>query len=64
MPDSPALQPDRSLAPAPADAAQQSLAEALKVSFTILKLAMAALLVAYAASGAPIWLPPSRSRRS
>jgi regulator of protease activity HflC (stomatin/prohibitin superfamily) len=51
MPDSPALPPDRSLAPAPADAAQQSLAEALKVSFTILKLAMAALLVAYAASG-------------
>ena len=51
MPASPDLPPDRSLAPAPADAAQQSLAEALKVSFTILKLAMAALLVAYALSG-------------
>lgn len=35
----------------PVDPAQQSLAEALKVSFAILKLAMAALLVAYAFSG-------------
>ncbi len=33
------------------DPAQQSLAEALRVSFTILKLAMLALLVAYAFSG-------------
>ena len=33
------------------DPAQQSLAEALRVSFTILKLAMAMLLVAYAFSG-------------
>ncbi len=35
----------------PVDPAQQSLAEALRVSFTILKLAMLALLVAYAFSG-------------
>jgi membrane protease subunit HflK len=33
------------------DPAQQSLAEALRVSFTILKLAMVALLIAYALSG-------------
>ena len=38
-------------APPALDAAQQSLAEALRVSFTILKLAMAALLIAYAFSG-------------
>jgi regulator of protease activity HflC (stomatin/prohibitin superfamily) len=37
--------------PAPADAARQSLAEALRLSFGILRLAMLALLVAYAASG-------------
>ena len=49
--DASPLPPDRSRPPAAGDAAQQSLAEALKVSFTILKLAMAALLVAYAFSG-------------
>ncbi|MEI6257643.1 MAG: SPFH domain-containing protein [Planctomycetota bacterium] len=38
-------------APPALDPAQQSLAEALRVSFTILKLAMVALLVAYAFSG-------------
>ena len=38
-------------APPALDAAQQSLAEALRVSFAILKLAMAALLIAYAFSG-------------
>ena len=38
-------------APPALDPAQQSLAEALRVSFTILKLAMLALLVAYAFSG-------------
>ena len=38
-------------APPALDPAQQSLAEALRVSFTILKLAMAALLIAYAFSG-------------
>ena len=38
-------------APPALDAAQQSLAEALRVSFAILKLAMAALLIAYALSG-------------
>jgi membrane protease subunit HflK len=38
-------------APPALDPAQQSLAEALRVSFGILKLAMAALLVAYALSG-------------
>lgn len=36
---------------APLDPAQQSLAEALRVSFGILKVAMLALLVAYAFSG-------------
>ena len=35
-------------APPALDPAQQSLAEALRVSFAILKLAMLALLVAYA----------------
>lgn len=40
------------VAPAPVlDPAQQSLAEALRVSFGILKLAMAALMVAYGLSG-------------
>lgn len=38
-------------APPALDPAQQSLAEALRVSFAILKLAMVALLVAYAFSG-------------
>jgi membrane protease subunit HflK len=38
-------------APPALDPAQQSLAEALRVSFAILKIAMAALLVAYAFSG-------------
>jgi membrane protease subunit HflK len=38
-------------APPALDAAQQSLAEALRVSFAILKLAMATLLIAYAFSG-------------
>lgn len=38
-------------APPALDPAQQSLAEALRVSFTILKLAMGALLIAYAFSG-------------
>jgi membrane protease subunit HflK len=38
-------------APPALDPAQQSLAEALRVSFTILKLAMVALLIAYAFSG-------------
>lgn len=38
-------------APPALDPAQQSLAEALRVSFTILKLAMLALLIAYALSG-------------
>jgi len=38
-------------APPALDPAQQSLAEALRVSFTILKLAMLAILVAYAFSG-------------
>jgi len=51
MTDAPPLSPERNRLPAAGDAAQQSLAEALKVSFTILKLAMAALLVAYAFSG-------------
>ncbi|MFM8707276.1 MAG: SPFH domain-containing protein [Planctomycetia bacterium] len=47
-------QPDRHTmpeAPPALDPAQQSLAEALRVSFTILKLAMLALLFAYAFSG-------------
>lgn len=43
--------PATSDAPPALDPAQQSLAEALRVSFTILKLAMLALLVAYAFSG-------------
>ena len=51
MTNTPALPPDGSRFPPAGDAAQQSLAEALRVSFTILKLAMAALLVAYAFSG-------------
>jgi membrane protease subunit HflK len=51
MTDTPRPSVDRSRPPAAGDAAQQSLAEALKVSFTILKLAMAALIVAYAFSG-------------
>lgn len=38
-------------APPVLDPAQQSLAEALRVSFTILKIAMAGLLIAYAFSG-------------
>lgn len=42
-------QPDA--VPPALDPAQQSLAEALRVSFAILKIAMAALLVAYAFSG-------------
>ncbi len=42
---------DIRVAGAVADPAQQSLAEALRVSFAILKIAMAALLVAYALSG-------------
>jgi membrane protease subunit HflK len=50
MHDTPSLPPPRPFAP-PVDPAQQSLAEALRVSFAILKLAMAALLVAYALSG-------------
>jgi len=40
-----------SAGPPALDPAQQSLAEALRVSFAILKLAMAALLIAYAFSG-------------
>lgn len=43
--------PSTSDAPPALDPAQQSLAEALRVSFTILKLAMLALLVAYGLSG-------------
>ena len=43
--------PNMADAPPALDPAQQSLAEALRVSFTILKLAMLALLVAYAFSG-------------
>jgi len=43
--------PSMSDAPPALDPAQQSLAEALRVSFTILKLAMLAILVAYAFSG-------------
>ena len=43
--------PSMADAPPALDPAQQSLAEALRVSFTILKLAMVALLVAYAFSG-------------
>lgn len=43
--------PNTTPAPPALDPAQQSLAEALRVSFAILKLAMAALLVAYAFSG-------------
>ena len=43
--------PSMSDAPPALDPAQQSLAEALRVSFTILKLAMVALLIAYALSG-------------
>ena len=48
MQHNPPSMPD---APPALDPAQQSLAEALRVSFTILKLAMLALLVAYAFSG-------------
>jgi membrane protease subunit HflK len=48
MQQNPPSMPD---APPALDPAQQSLAEALRVSFTILKLAMLALLVAYAFSG-------------
>lgn len=43
--------PAAAAAPPGADPAQQSLAEALRVSFGILRFAMVALLVAYAASG-------------
>jgi len=50
MPDSSSSAASRSLAP-PVDPAQQSLAEALRVSFAILKLAMMVLLIAYAFSG-------------
>ncbi len=45
------LRPVAERGPAAPDPAQQSLAEALRVSFTILKVAMVALLVAYAFSG-------------
>lgn len=43
--------PPSAVAPPAADPAQQSLAEALRVSFGILRVAMVALLVAYAGSG-------------